>query len=250
MLYLIGMGLWNEKDITVNGLEIAKKCERVYLETYTDSLGGLSHTKLERMLGKEVIKLEREQVEENPFFIPEAIGWDIALLVGGDPLVATTHSDLLLRCRGEGVKYRIIHNASIYSAIAETGLQIYKFGKTATVVFWEDKYKPKSFYDVVKENKKSGLHTLLLLDIRPDKLMTPKQAIDTLTKIDSKFPDTKIVVMSRAGSDIPGFAYGKTYELRKRKYGLGPHVLIVPGRLHPLEEEMLEYLSSRAKRKA
>jgi diphthine methyl ester synthase len=35
MLYLVGLGLADEKDITVKGLEIVKKAERVYLEHYT-----------------------------------------------------------------------------------------------------------------------------------------------------------------------------------------------------------------------
>ena len=35
MLYLVGLGLADEKDITVKGLEIVRKAERVYLEAYT-----------------------------------------------------------------------------------------------------------------------------------------------------------------------------------------------------------------------
>jgi diphthine synthase len=35
MLYLVGLGLADEKDVTVRGLEIIKKAERVYLEAYT-----------------------------------------------------------------------------------------------------------------------------------------------------------------------------------------------------------------------
>lgn len=38
MLYLIGLGLADEKDITVKGLEIVRKVERVYLEAYTSIL--------------------------------------------------------------------------------------------------------------------------------------------------------------------------------------------------------------------
>jgi diphthamide biosynthesis methyltransferase len=38
MLYLIGLGLADETDITVKGLEIVKKAERVYLEAYTSIL--------------------------------------------------------------------------------------------------------------------------------------------------------------------------------------------------------------------
>jgi len=38
MLYLIGLGLADETDITVKGLEIVKRAERVYLEAYTSIL--------------------------------------------------------------------------------------------------------------------------------------------------------------------------------------------------------------------
>ncbi|KAK6428529.1 diphthine synthase, partial [Oleoguttula sp. CCFEE 5521] len=35
MLYIIGLGLADERDISVKGLEIVKRAERVYLEAYT-----------------------------------------------------------------------------------------------------------------------------------------------------------------------------------------------------------------------
>ena len=38
MLYLVGLGLADEKDITVKGLEVVKRAERVYLESYTSIL--------------------------------------------------------------------------------------------------------------------------------------------------------------------------------------------------------------------
>jgi len=38
MLYLVGLGLSDETDITVKGLEVAKKASRVYLEAYTSIL--------------------------------------------------------------------------------------------------------------------------------------------------------------------------------------------------------------------
>lgn len=38
MLYLIGLGLGDAKDITVKGLEIVRRCKRVYLEAYTSIL--------------------------------------------------------------------------------------------------------------------------------------------------------------------------------------------------------------------
>jgi len=38
MLFIIGLGLGDEKDITVKGLEAIKKCEKIYLEAYTSVL--------------------------------------------------------------------------------------------------------------------------------------------------------------------------------------------------------------------
>ena len=39
MLYFIGLGLGNEKDITVKGLEAVKSCDKIFLEHYTSVLG-------------------------------------------------------------------------------------------------------------------------------------------------------------------------------------------------------------------
>lgn len=38
MLYLVGLGLGDAKDITVKGLEVVRQCRRVYLEAYTSVL--------------------------------------------------------------------------------------------------------------------------------------------------------------------------------------------------------------------
>lgn len=38
MLYLIGLGLGDAKDITVKGLELVKNAKEVYLEAYTSIL--------------------------------------------------------------------------------------------------------------------------------------------------------------------------------------------------------------------
>lgn len=38
MLFFVGLGLGDAQDITVKGLEVVKKCKRVYLEAYTSIL--------------------------------------------------------------------------------------------------------------------------------------------------------------------------------------------------------------------
>lgn len=35
---MVGLGLGDEKDITVRGLEAVRKCDKVYLEAYTSLL--------------------------------------------------------------------------------------------------------------------------------------------------------------------------------------------------------------------
>lgn len=79
---------------------------------------------------------------------------------------ATTHTDLVLRARELSIPISSIPNASIMSAIGATGLQLYNFGQTVSMVFFTDNWKPASFYDRIRENRTIGLHTLVLLDIK------------------------------------------------------------------------------------
>ena len=39
VFYIVGLGLGDEKDITVRGLEVVKACSKVWLENYTSILG-------------------------------------------------------------------------------------------------------------------------------------------------------------------------------------------------------------------
>ena len=89
-------------------------------------------------------------------------------LVVGDPFSATTHTDLALRCRQHDppIKTRTLPNASILTAVGATGLSLYAFGQTISMVFFTDTWKPDSFYGRVKDNNGLGLHTLVLLDIK------------------------------------------------------------------------------------
>ena len=98
VLYLIGLGLSDEKDITVKGLEAVKKSAKVYLEHYTAVLM-CDKERLEAFYEREVILADREFVESGcEGMINEAKDQDISFLVVGDPFCATTHSDLFLRC--------------------------------------------------------------------------------------------------------------------------------------------------------
>ncbi|WWC91296.1 diphthine synthase [Kwoniella dendrophila CBS 6074] len=166
MFYVIGLGLSDEKDITVKGLEAVKRCERIYLESYTSILM-CDKEKLEAFYGKPVITATREMVElEADEILKDSDKIDVAFLVVGDPLGATTHTDLLLRARSLNIPSQVIHNASILTALGSTGLQMYSFGQTLSLVFYTETWRPDSWFDKLEENLKIGVHTLILLDIK------------------------------------------------------------------------------------
>jgi len=240
MLTLIGLGLWNEKNLTLEGLKEAKECDVVYIEEYTSKLFGTTKEKLEKMVGKKIQIVPREAVEKGEI-LNYAVSNDVALLVGGDPMCATTHSDLILQAKEKKIKTKIIHNTSIYSAIAETGLQIYKFGRSGSIVSWKKNFKPTSFFDVYKENKKAGLHTLYFLDIDKEKYMTINEALEILIKI-SLPENEKVVGVARLGSEDQILKYGTAKELKGFDFGEPLHILIIPGKLHEKEKEFLEKL--------
>lgn len=223
MLYLIGLGL-NIEGISKEGLEALKKCKRVYLENYTVDFP-YSFEELQHELGKKIVSLDRESVE-NLKFLDEANKTDVALLVYGSPLTATTHITIIDEAKKSGIKTRVIYGASILDGIAETGLQLYKFGKIASI----PKHEALSFLDLVKENEKAGTHSLLLVDIG----MEFDDALKKLGGINKK-----IVVCSRIGNKGSRIYYGKINELEGKKIKK-PYCIIIPGKMHFLEKEILE----------
>lgn len=248
MLYLVGLGLWDERDITLKGLEIARKASKVYLENYTSFPMGMHLEALEELIGKHVKLLSRHDVEVRPTFIDEAKNSDVVVLVGGDPLVATTHSDIVMRAADKGVKTRIIHNASIVSAIAETGLHIYKFGETVTVPFWTENFKPTSFYDKILRNLDHGLHTLVLLDIdrANNRYMTANEAIKRLISLDSENHIKSVLVVARLGSDEQDLVYGLPENMVDMDFGGPLHCLVIPGQLHDSEKDYIDKIIRKA----
>ncbi|KAJ9209274.1 hypothetical protein DTO166G4_9115 [Paecilomyces variotii] len=263
MLYLVGLGLADETDITVKGLEIVKKAERVYLEAYTSILL-VDKEKLEAFYGRPVIVADRELVESGSDEILEgADKVDVAFLVVGDPFGATTHTDLVLRAREIGIQTKTVPNASIMSGIGCTGLQLYNFGQTVSMVFFTETWKPSSFYDRIKENVQIGLHTLVLLDIKvkeqsledmargrkvfqPPRYMTVAQCASQMLEIEEERkegvygPDSLAVGCARVGAADQKLAAGTLKELTEVDLGRPLHSLVLLGkRTHDLERDYI-----------
>ena len=244
-LYLIGIGLSTEKDITVRGLEIVKKCDKVYLESYT-SLLQCSKEDLEKFYGKEIILADRETTEQgDEKIITEAKEKDVAFLIVGDPLSATTHVQLFKLAKEKNVEVKVVHNSSVLTAVGEVGLELYKYGKTTSIPFLEDHPNLETPYNVIKENK--DLHTLCLLDLKPkeNKFMTIKEALGILSKIEEKkkeniiSEDSLVVGCARLGSEDSIIKSGKLNEIKEIDFGKPPYCLIIPGKLHFMEEEIV-----------
>ena len=232
MFYLIGLGL-DENSLSKEAEEVLKRCKKVYLENYTINFP-YNFEKLEKEF--KIKELDRGKVE-NEEIVLEAKKEDVALLVYGSPLIATTHISLILRAEKEGIKYRIMHNASVFDAVAETGLQNYKFGKTASLPSWKDKGKSLSFVKIIKGNLGIEAHSLILVDMH-------LHLKDALEELEEAFKEEgikveKIVVCSRLGTGDSKILYGEIESLKKEDLPL-PICFIIPSKMHFLEEESLE----------
>lgn len=211
---------------------------------------------------------------------------DVAFLVVGDPFGyvasmrfrlfyypllltkcycrATTHTDLVLRARELQIPTRSIPNASILNAIGCTGLQLYNFGQTVSMVFFTDTWKPSSFYDRIKENVQIGLHTLVLLDIKvkeqslenmargrkiyePPRYMTVAQCAQQMLETEQErkegvYEQTSLAIgVARVGAVDLKIVVGTLKELCEVDLGRPLHSLVLLGRrTHDLEREYIE----------
>jgi len=244
MLSLVGLGI--AYDITLEGLEEAKSADELYLESYTMPIEEKEISKLEKAIGKKMVRLPREKVEST-FLVERAKEHNTVLLVVGDPLAATTHISLLIDAKKAGIPIKIIHNSSILSAaLGKSGLQPYRFGKTVTLAYWRKNYEPVSPLQLIEQNLSLDMHTLLLLDLDPELgPMDAKTALEQLEKMEKKYGKRvfgKLVVLSRLGHPDEKITFGTREGLKKKNLGKPPFCFCIPAKLHPIEEEYISLL--------
>ncbi|KAG8470460.1 hypothetical protein KFE25_008881 [Diacronema lutheri] len=269
MLYLIGLGLADEKDITMRGVEALKRCGKVYLEAYTSILT-VGKERFEEAYGVKIEIADREMVESG-FDEVLATGCEehVALLVVGDPFGATTHADLVLRARKLGIRVEIVHNASIMNAVGCCGLSLYRYGETISIPYFTETWRPDSFYDRLVSNRRCGLHTLCLLDIKvkeptldslargkpvymPPRFMTVNTALEQLLEIEASrqegacTAESLCIGVARIGCADQRIVAGSARELLAVDFGAPLHSLVIVGDAHPLELELLEGFSASA----
>ncbi|KAK1303333.1 putative diphthine synthase [Acorus calamus] len=168
-----------------------------------------------------------------------------------------------------GLEVKVMHNASVMNAIGICGLQLYRYGEAVSIPFFTETWRPYSFYEKIQENRRLGLHTLFLLDIRvkepsweslcrgkkcyePPKYMTIHTAISQLLEVEHAHgesaydEDTKYVGLARLGCDDQMVVSGTMKELQEVDFGAPLHCLVIVGQTHPSEEEMLDFYSIKS----
>ena len=221
LLFLIGLGLC-EGDVSMRAIEVAKKADKLFLDPYTNRVSSNYVNYLEKILGKDIAKLSRSDLEENAkATIEYAKNATVVIFVMGDPLIATTHNTVIDLAQKMGIVVRVIHAPSIFTAaIGESGLDIYRFGPTTTIPFWSEKYKPVSFIDVINKNLQNNQHTLVLLDYnyKEDRAMSLGEAINLLNKAQEERKINiiqKILVLADVGKESEDIVYSDIGALSK-----------------------------------
>lgn len=246
-LYLVGLGLGSNGYLTRRAMEVIKRSDKVYLDTYTSFFEPGLIEELRTILGSRLIEADRRLLEEDVSRIVEEAGeMDVAILIPGDPLIATTHISIIIEAARRGVEHHVIHGVSACSAlISASCLQAYKFGKIVTI--------PKSgigvetCYRAILENMERGLHTLILLDTADGGLDIPS-AIRMLMRVEDEVgmglitPERLVICLARIGFGDEFRWAGSLAEALEKSYPPPPHSMIFPGSLHFSEAEALETL--------
>ncbi len=250
LLYLIGLGL-SRGDLPQRALGIIKRCT-TYVEEYTSFVEEGYLKEIEKDSGKDIGRLSRGDLEEGAGqLVKEAEEHDVAVLVGGDPLMATTHKILYIEAKRRGVQVEVLHAGSIIAAaMGESGLDFYRFGRVTTIPEWSERYKPVSFYETIERNLANGMHSLVLLDYSESKKssMDLKAAFEELEAAEAHYrkgvigDGTKIIVMMDVGHVGGRRTFCTFAEAKKMNFGIGPALVIFPTKITDVEKEVMDSL--------
>jgi diphthine synthase len=254
MLTFVGLGLYDERSITVAGREAIAGADRVFAEFYTSKLAGATLEDVEAAHDTTIEVRSREGVERDPDPILDAAAdGDAVFCTAGDTMISTTHVDLRLRAHDRGIETRVIHGTTAEAAASSlTGLQNYRFGKATTLPFESShggEGVPDSVVETIEGNRQRGLHTLVFLDIKVDDDREEYMTGDAAAALLADHWDAEAlgVVVARAGSPDPVVAADRLGALSEETFGDPLHMLLIPGDLHYVERDALVELGGAPK---
>lgn len=232
----ISSGFNPPDSLTQEELEFLKLSEYILIDSYT------SPNYMKELSSAKLMILDREKLENFQWIFE--LNSNVSIVSPGDIFAATTHFNIYMEAVKRGIEVKIFHNASIYpSAATRLGLQVYKIGPPVSIPRFREGYRPYSAYDKILKNIQDGYHTILLLDTNPP--LSLVEAIDELIEMEKDRSgkifnnDLKIAAISKLGMENEKIVYGRLEELKN--INLEPPIsIVIPGKLHFLEEESLE----------
>jgi len=254
-LYFIGMGLSGLKTCSLEAIEVLENVDEIFIEKYTNFISEKTPHPF-KQLRSNFSYLKREDLEEkDEQFLDRIQGRTIAILIPGDPFIATLHNSFRIAAIKRGYSCHVIHNTSIISAAASiSGLSSYSFGRTVTCPF--PKNASEVPYNIIQKNKSIDAHTLVLLDINllENKFLSVKEAIGILLNLEIEkkkaifTPESRIVGLARLGYNEAHVAYGTPNEVIDKynweKIGPPQALIVCADSLYFAEEEALSILTS------
>jgi diphthine synthase len=250
MLWFIGLGIYGYQGLSLYAINILKNCKKIFVERFTSEISDDDMKHIRALVedgGIDIISVKRWVVEDGRMLLEEAKHNDVVLLSYGDPLIATTHSELFLRAKKNSIETKVIHAASgLTSLIGESGLHFYKCGRSVTMM--SDPQSAISVYNVIHDNLMVGNHTLILTeysekDSGKPSFLDPVYALKVLLEVENDLKygimshDVFAIVASGIGTNKKNIISGKIQSLIKLNFGQGPHSMIITGRLHFMEED-------------
>jgi len=249
-LFFVGGGIGGVGGLTVEAVETLKRCDVVYVDVYT-SLWDESLLNFVKGIVSNVIPADRKMLEDDMVkIVEEGRERNVALLIPGDPFIATTHNAVRVLAMRRKVPFKVVHGISVISAAASaSGLHNYKFGRMATLPKTEDTTLYTQPLQTLEDNLIRGLHTLFLLDTAGGGL-TIDEGLQMLDKAASELgrdfimPDMLVIVLARLGCPDQMIDAGTYESMAAKKYPPPPHTIIIPGPLHFMEREIIKSYAS------
>ncbi|MDQ4073964.1 MAG: diphthine synthase [Thermoproteota archaeon] len=270
MLYLIGTGVNEYDSLSLDSISVLQKSDFIFIERFTGYLSNSFINQIYSILSSfpgtgekspELKIVNRWFVEDGRDILQKSRDNNVSILIYGDPLIATTYIELLVRAKKQSVNYKIIHSSSgISTLIGESGLHPYKFGKMVTMM--SDPMSSITVYNTIYGNICLGLHTLILTEYRYDDkknhhndknneafFLSPIKAIELLLDRESEFKllnlskESFIIIASKVGTDRSQIKSGKIKSFLKSEFENGHTSIIVPGSLHFTEIDSIRNLT-------
>jgi len=244
-LAFVGLGLGDERGVPERARSVLAASDVIFAEEYTAVAPPGTLDRLGDAVGRPIERLDRPLLEsEAPILDALSKHRRVSIVVVGDPFAATTHVALRLAAERAGHTWSYVPNASILTAAAGfLGLMHYRFGRTVSLPLPTENFTPTSPLEQIAGNRARDLHTLVLLDLRPEegRFLTGSQALSLMRERDPHEGflrgSDRVAVVARVGREDARAWVGPIDELRLQDFGPPMHALVVLAPTLHFEEE-------------